>query len=126
MALPIQYAMAWPDRAKCVIDRLDLFKTGTLTFAEPDFRRFHCLALAFEAAKAGGGMPAVLNAADEVAVESFLAGRLRFTDIPRVIETTMRAYKPSGGLPSFSEVAEVDAWARDKAGEMAGALGATA
>ena len=99
---------------------------GSLTFAEPDFRRFHCLALAFEAAKAGGGMPAVLNAADEVAVETFLAGRLRFTDIPRVIETTMRAYKPSGGLPSFAEVAEVDQWAREKAAEMAGALGAHA
>lgn len=126
MALPIQYAMAWPERAKCVIERLDLFKTGSLTFAEPDFRRFHCLALAFEAAKAGGGMPAVLNAADEVAVETFLAGRLRFTDIPRVIETTMRAYKPSGGLPSFAEVAEVDQWAREKAAEMAGALGAHA
>ncbi|TBR17053.1 1-deoxy-D-xylulose-5-phosphate reductoisomerase, partial [bacterium] len=126
MALPIQYAMAWPDRAKCVIDRLDLFKTGSLTFAEPDFRRFTCLALAFEAAKAGGGMPAVLNAADEVAVEAFLAGRLRFTDIPRVIETTMKAYKPSGGLPSFADVAEVDQWAREKAAEMADALGAAA
>lgn len=126
MALPIQYAMAWPERAKCVIDRLDLFKTGSLTFAEPDFRRFTCLALAFEAAKAGGGMPAVLNAADEVAVEAFLAGRLRFTDIPRVIETTMKAYKPSGGLPSFADVAEVDQWAREKAAEMAGALGAAA
>lgn len=126
MALPIQYAMAWPDRAKSVIDRLDLFKTGSLTFAEPDFRRFPCLALALEAARAGGGMPAVLNAADEVAVESFLAGRLRFTDIPRVIETTMKAYKPEGQLPSFAEVAEVDAWARDKAAEMAGALGAAA
>lgn len=126
MALPIQYAMAWPERAKCVIDRLDLFKTGSLTFAEPDFRRFTCLALAFEAAKAGGGMPAVLNAADEVAVEAFLGGRLRFTDIPRVIETTMKAYKPSGGLPSFADVAEVDQWAREKAAEMVGALGVSA
>ncbi|MDE2290969.1 MAG: 1-deoxy-D-xylulose-5-phosphate reductoisomerase, partial [Elusimicrobia bacterium] len=126
MALPIQFAMAWPERSKRVIERLDLFKTGSLTFAEPDFRRFTCLALALEAAKAGGGMPAVLNAADEVAVAAFLEGRLRFTDIPRVIETTMRAYRPEGGLPSFAEVAEIDAWARAKAVEMAAALGGRA
>ena len=126
MALPIQYAMTWPERTDSVIERLDFFKTGSLTFAEPDFRRFPCLALAVEAVKAGGGMPAVLNAADETAVAAFLAGRLRFTDIPRVIEAAMQAYKPSGGLPSFAEVAEVDGWAREKAGERVEALSAAA
>ena len=62
-------------------------------------------------------MPAVLNAADEIAVEAFLAGRIKFTDIPRVIADTMAAYAPSGGLPGFQEVVEVDAWARAKAEE---------
>lgn len=122
MKLPIQYAMTWPERTARVIEPLDLFAVGQLTFAKPDFQRFHCLALALEAARAGGGMPAVLNAADEAAVEAFAAGRIRFTDIPRVIETTMKAYRPEGHLPSFAEVAEVDQWARAKAGEMVEAL----
>ncbi len=126
MKLPIQYAMTWPDRTKCVIESLDLCKAGTLTFAKPDFRRFRCLELAMEAARVGGSMPAVLSAADEIAVEAFIAGHIRFTDIPRVIETTMKAHRAQGHLPSFAEVAEVDQWAREKAREMAEALGAPA
>ena len=65
----------------------------------------------------GGGMPAVLSAADEVAVEAFIGGKIRFTDIARVIEKTMAAYSVSGGLPGFQEVVEIDAWARRKAEE---------
>ncbi|HVE14796.1 MAG TPA: 1-deoxy-D-xylulose-5-phosphate reductoisomerase, partial [Elusimicrobiota bacterium] len=126
MRLPIQYAMTWPERTRCVVEPLDLVRAGTLTFAQPDFQRFPCLALALEAARAGGSMPAVLNAADEVAVEAFLAGRIRFTDIARVIETAMRAHRSSGSLPSFAEVAEVDAWAREKAHEAVAGLKAGA
>lgn len=117
MKLPIQYGMTYPQRGERVIEPLDLIKAGTLEFRAPDFSRFPCLALAREAALKGGGMPAVLNAADEIAVEAFLKGRIKFTDIPRVIEKTMAAYTPSGGLPSFQEVVEVDAWARAKAEE---------
>ena len=126
MRLPIQYAMTWPERTKRVVESLDLFKTGELTFAKPDFKRFRCLDLALEACRAGGGMPAVLSAADEVAVDSFVAGKIRFTDIPRVIETTMKAHQVQGHLPSFAEVAEIDQWAREKAAEMVEALGAPA
>ena len=118
MRLPIQYAMTFPARARCVVERLDFFKVGRLDFSEPDFRRFPCLELSRGAAKAGGGMPAVLNAADEVAVEAFTQGRIRFTDIPRLIERTMKAYRPDGGLPSFSEVVEIDQWARTRAQEL--------
>ena len=118
MKLPIQYAMTYPERITRVIERLDLFKIAELTFRKPDFRRFPCLALAREAAKAGGGMPCVLNAADEIAVESFIAGKIRFTDIPKVVEKTMKAYRPSGHLPSFAEVVEIDQWAREKAAEI--------
>lgn len=117
MKLPIQYGMTFPARAGRVIEPLDLVKAGALEFRAPDFRRFPCLALAQEAAKAGGGMPAVLSAADEVAVEAFIARRIKFTDIARVVERTMSAYAVSGGLPSFSEVVEIDAWARRKAEE---------
>ncbi len=119
MKLPIQFAMTWPERSRPVIEPLDLLSAGTLTFAPPDFRRFPCLSLAKEAARAGGTMPSVLNAADEVAVDAFLAGRIPFTDIPRIIESVMLAHRPSGGLPSFAEVAETDQWARAKAQEAA-------
>lgn len=124
MKLPIQYAMTWPKRTKCVTEPLDLFKTEQLTFAQPDFKRFRCLDLAMEAARVGGSMPAVLSAADEIAVDAFIAHRIRFTDIARVIETTMKAHRAEGQLPSFAEVAEVDQWAREKAEEMVSALGA--
>jgi 1-deoxy-D-xylulose-5-phosphate reductoisomerase len=103
MKLPIQYGMTFPAR--------------TLEFKKPDFKRFPCLELAREAALKGGGLPVVLNAADEIAVEAFIAGRIKFTDIPRIIELTMAAYTVSGGLPSFQEVVEIDAWARIKAEE---------
>jgi 1-deoxy-D-xylulose-5-phosphate reductoisomerase len=109
--------MTYPDRTIRVVEPLDLVKAGSLTFFAPDFRRFPCLALATEAAKQGGGMPAVLNAADEVAVAAFIAGRIKFTGIPKVIEKTMAAYKGKKALPSFKEVLEIDAWAKSKAEE---------
>ncbi len=67
-------------------------------------------------------MPAVLNAADEVAVESFIAGRIRFTDIPRILETTMQSHRSDSRLPSFAEVVEVDQWARERAQEAVNAI----
>jgi 1-deoxy-D-xylulose-5-phosphate reductoisomerase len=119
MRLPIQYGMMFPERTARVVKPLDLVAAGPLTFEKPDFKRFPCLALARAAAKAGGGMPAVLNAADEVAVDLFLQGRLRFTAIARLVEASMRAYRGSAVLPGFAEVVEIDQWARGKASELA-------
>ncbi|TPW18060.1 MAG: 1-deoxy-D-xylulose-5-phosphate reductoisomerase [Elusimicrobia bacterium] len=113
MKLPIQYAMTWPERTRPVVPPMDFVKAKSLTFDAPDFRRFPCLALA------RASMPAVLNAADEVAVEAFLAERIRFTDIARVIERTMKLHRAGARLPSFSEVLETDQWARAKALEVA-------
>jgi 1-deoxy-D-xylulose-5-phosphate reductoisomerase len=117
MKLPIQYGMTFPARTTRVVEPLDLVKIGTLDFRAPDFARFPCLALAREAAQKGGGMPAVLSAADEIAVSAFIHHKIKFTDIPRVVEKTMAAYTVSGGLPGFQEIVEIDAWARAKAEE---------
>ncbi|MFI5362334.1 MAG: 1-deoxy-D-xylulose-5-phosphate reductoisomerase [Elusimicrobiota bacterium] len=117
MKLPIQYGMTFPSRTTRVVEPLDLIAIGRLDFSKPDFHRFPCLELAREAAFKGGGLPVVLNAADEIAVSAFIAGKIRFTDIPRIIEKTMAAYTVSGGLPGFQEVVEIDAWARAKAEE---------
>lgn len=89
MRTPIAHAMAWPQRMESGVKGLDLFEIGHLDFAQPDLERFPCLRLAFEAMRAGGTCPAILNAANEVAVQHFLDGRLRFLDIPHVIENTL-------------------------------------
>ena len=111
---PIQLAITWPERAPGCAPRLDLFSVGRLDFDRPDFRKFPCLALAREAARVGGTMPAVLSAADEVAVEAFLTGRLGFTEIPKVIERTMKRHSPYAS-PSLADIVETDQWAREAA-----------
>jgi 1-deoxy-D-xylulose-5-phosphate reductoisomerase len=94
MKLPIQFALTWPDRAAVARERLDLSRIGTLTFEPPDERRFPCLAHARAAVKAGGAAPIVLNAANEVAVEAFLAGRIPFRAIPAVIGGVLANLRP--------------------------------
>lgn len=89
MRTPIAHALAWPERIESGVEGLDLFAVGRLDFARPDVDRFPCLRLAYEAARAGGTAPAVLNAANEVAVAAFLAGRIGFLDIARVVEETL-------------------------------------
>jgi 1-deoxy-D-xylulose-5-phosphate reductoisomerase len=89
MRTPIAHAMAWPARMESGVKGLDLFEIAHLDFAQPDTERFPCLRLAFEAMREGGTCPAILNAANEVAVQAFLDGRLRFIGIPRVIEDTL-------------------------------------
>lgn len=89
MRIPIAHALAWPQRFESGAEALDLFAIGQLNFCAPDFERFPNLRLAYQAIKAGGVMPAVLNAANEAAVAAFLEERLRFTDIPIVIEYCM-------------------------------------
>lgn len=89
MRTPIAYGLAWPERISCGVAPLDLFAIARLDFEAPDTRRFPCLALAFEALRHGGAAAAVLNAANEVAVDAFLSGRIRFVDIPRMISYAM-------------------------------------
>jgi 1-deoxy-D-xylulose-5-phosphate reductoisomerase len=86
MRTPIAHALAYPERIESGVDRLDIIASARLDFEPPDFQRFPCLRLAVDAAKAGGTAMAVLNAANEAAVEAFLAERIRFTDIPVIIE----------------------------------------
>jgi 1-deoxy-D-xylulose-5-phosphate reductoisomerase len=91
MRTPIAHALAWPERIDSGVARLDLFDVARLEFEKPDLARFPCLGFAIEASKAGGTAPAILNAANEVAVSAFLAGRLSFLDIARVVERTMES-----------------------------------
>jgi len=119
MRFPIQYALTWPDRLAAPMPALDLARQKKLTFAEPDEVRFPCLRLVREAAEAGGTMPAVLNAADEVAVDAFLAGAIPFPDIWRTVETVMAAHTVRP-CDDFEAVFEADLWARRQASEACG------
>jgi 1-deoxy-D-xylulose-5-phosphate reductoisomerase len=121
MRLPIQYACSYPDRWETTLPTLDLTRTGKLEFHEPAHDRFPCLALAYRALRTGGSVPVVLNAANEVAVEAFLEGKLGFTAIPRVIEKTMNAHAVER-VSTLDTVRRVDRWARSQALDVARAL----
>ncbi len=113
MRLPIQYALSYPERlANPQLPRLDWALVKNLDFELPDYDRFPCLQLAIEAGKQGGTYPAVLCAADEVAVELFLAGRIRFTDIAGLIERTLEQHQLVA-KPSLEEIEAADAWGRE-------------
>jgi 1-deoxy-D-xylulose-5-phosphate reductoisomerase len=115
MRVPISYALHHPDRADVEVPTLDLAAVGELTFEAPDDEIFPCLRLAREAGEAGGTAPCVLNAANEVAVEAFLAGRISFVAIPEVVGGTLEAVPPVA--PShFEDLYAVDAEAREVAG----------
>jgi 1-deoxy-D-xylulose-5-phosphate reductoisomerase len=112
MRLPIQCALTYPQRLPGTqIPRLDLKLVGTLTFTSADTKQYPCLGLALEAGRRGGTQPAVLAAADEVAVQHFLAGHIRFVDIAHSIRDALSAHKPLAN-PSLDEVLHADAWAR--------------
>jgi 1-deoxy-D-xylulose-5-phosphate reductoisomerase len=111
MRLPIQYAFSYPERWDAPVPFLDLARLGTLTFEEPAWADFPCLGLAYRALEAERSLPIVLNAANEVAVASFLAGRLRFTAIPELIARSMDAHQ-AGPAATLAEVRRIDAWAR--------------
>lgn len=111
MRTPIAHALAYPDRIASGVDPLDLFKTASLQFERPDLERFPCLDLAYRALREGGSAPASLNAANEVAVQSFLDGKIGFCDIPKIIASVMDQL-PSGPLSSLSEVLVADRAAR--------------
>jgi 1-deoxy-D-xylulose-5-phosphate reductoisomerase len=114
MRLPIQYAFSYPERWDAPVPFLDLARAGTLEFHAPAWDDFPCLGLAYRALEAERSLPVVLNAANEVAVASFLQGALRFTDIPRVIAAAMDAHVPAS-TDTLDDVRRIDRWARERA-----------
>ena len=117
MRTPIAYGLAYPERIAAGVKALDLFSVGRLDFSAPDFARFPCLNLAYEALNTGGAAPAVLNAANEIAVAAFLESTILFTQIPHVIESTLSqlAQRPAGNI---EELLDVDAQSRCVAQEV--------
>ncbi len=111
---PIAYALSYPRRLDDTVPALDLAEVETLTFCEPDFDNFPCLGLAYDALREGGTLPAVLNAANEAAVEAFLHRRIDFNSIPAIINKVMESHEP-GKARDLAEVVEADRWAREKA-----------
>ena len=120
---PIAYALSYPDRFGDVLEPMDLAKIGQLTFEEPDMEKYRSLTLTFDALRAGGTMPCVLNAANEAVVAAFLEEKISFTDIYRVISDTMDAHKVSGG-DTLEEVKYASGWAMQKANEIIEAISA--
>jgi 1-deoxy-D-xylulose-5-phosphate reductoisomerase len=111
MRTPIAYGLAYPERIDAGVAPLDLFKVATMNFVEPDIEHFPCLALAYQALRAGGTAPAILNAANEVAVAAFLDKQISFLSIPRVIETVLEAL-PVSAIGNLDDVLGADAQAR--------------
>ncbi len=115
MRLPIQYALSYPERLpNPQLPRLNWDNISNLTFEQPDLDTFPCLRLAIEAGMKGGTYPAVLCAADEVAIDLFLSGRIKFADIAKVVEQTLEQHQVTGH-PTLEEIMTADAWAREKA-----------
>ena len=117
MRIPIAYALTYPERPANDFKRLDFSVINNLTFEKPDMETFTALKLAYRAAETGGTMPAVMNGANEAAVERFLKGEAGFLDIPEIIEKTMNAYTVKYGY-TLEDVLDADAWARGYAGSL--------
>ena len=113
MMIPIAYALSYPRHIKTGLPPLELEKVGPLSFEKPDLKRFKCLALALKAAAAGGSMPAVLNGANEIAVDAFLKEKIGFLDISKLIEQTMAAHT-THSIDRIESVMDADRWAREK------------
>jgi 1-deoxy-D-xylulose-5-phosphate reductoisomerase len=122
MRTPIAHALGWPDRLPSGVESLDLIRTGRLEFEAPDPARFPCLTLARQAAELGGTAPAVLNAANEIAVQAFLGSRLAFTAIARVIEEVLDGHCVQA-VDGIETVRAADAWARERAAAAVNAAG---
>lgn len=112
MKIPIQYAITYPERYYSDTRSLDFIQNNTLTFSQPDFETFKCLRLAYTAAREGGTMPAVLNAANEMAVQLFLEKRIGFIEIPQLIESAMKKHNNIIN-PSLRDILNSDSWARE-------------
>ena len=113
MRVPIAYALTFPDRIECKLPSLDLVAIKQLTFEEPDYEKFPCIKLAQEALKTGHSMPAVLNAANEVAVQAFLDEEIAFKDITDTIRITMNNHK-FNTIESLEDILSADRWAREE------------
>ena len=120
MKLPILYCLSWPERLETPWRRLNLTEVGQLSFSAPDPDKYPCMELAYAAGRAGGTMPAVMNAANEEAVAQFLEERIHFLDIPEVIEAACERHKPDlMDHPQLEDVLQVDQWARSAVREQA-------
>ncbi|NLJ60570.1 MAG: 1-deoxy-D-xylulose-5-phosphate reductoisomerase [Firmicutes bacterium] len=122
MRLAIQYALCFPNRARGFCDKIDLTEVGTLTFEEPDLQRFSALRLGYEALRAGGTLPCVLNSANEEAVGLFMSGQIGFCDIARLVEEAMLSHETLDGS-SLDQVLTADLWAREYVRKQAGRIG---
>ena len=111
MRTPIAYGLAYPERIDSGVDALDLIKVGKLNFEAPDFNRFPCLALAYQALRTGGSAPTILNASNEIAVQAFLDGKIGFTMIPQVIDQSLQKI-PATPMTDLESILAVDAEAR--------------
>ncbi|MCK5434760.1 MAG: 1-deoxy-D-xylulose-5-phosphate reductoisomerase, partial [Dehalococcoidales bacterium] len=121
MRLPIQYALSYPERLpNAQLPHLDWGNISNLTFEQPDFDNFPCLKLAIETGKKGGTYPAVLCAADEVAIDLFLSQRIKFTDIAILVEQALTQHQGIA-QPALEEIVMADAWARQKVLQLTGA-----
>ena len=125
MRHPIQYALTYPERRENCLQPLDITQIRELTFEEPDIDRFPCLDLAFRALRAGGTMPAVLNAANETAVQAFLDGKIRLSDIASINEAVMNAHEPQTA-PNIDAILAADRQARGSAAALLSTTGASA
>lgn len=121
MRTPISYAMQYPGRLSMDLPSLDLTEIATLTFCKPDYDRFPCLGLGYESLRIGGTMPATMNAANEIAVEAFLNGGIRFTNIAEIIRSTMDDHIPKD-VETLEDALEADRCAREKAESLVVAL----
>jgi 1-deoxy-D-xylulose-5-phosphate reductoisomerase len=121
MRLPLLYALSWPERIATDWPQLDLVKSGDLTFREPDHEKYPCMGLAYAAGRAGGSMPAVLNAANEQVVALFLNEKIRFNDIPVLVEQVCDRHRADNNLtPSLEDIIAADEWARQMVLEASG------
>ncbi|MBP0030368.1 1-deoxy-D-xylulose-5-phosphate reductoisomerase [Roseofilum sp. Guam] len=126
MRLPLLYALSWPERIYTDWETLDLVKVGSLTFRNPDHDKYPCMQLAYAAGRAGGSMPAVLNAANEQAVALFLDENIGFLEIPKVIEQVCdRHQSQNTSHPSLDDILEADQWARQMVLEVADGVKST-
>lgn len=107
MRIPIQYALSYPYRIPLNVDRLDIFKVANFTFREPDVEKFPCIRIAYESIARGGNTPCIMNAANEVAVAAFLRDKIKFTDIPSIIEKTIEKCS-FAAKPTIEEIFESD------------------
>ncbi|HNS57054.1 MAG TPA: 1-deoxy-D-xylulose-5-phosphate reductoisomerase, partial [Smithellaceae bacterium] len=117
MRTPIAYALTYPERIKNDLPLLDLAKTKNLEFLQPDVKKFTCIRLAYEAGTCGGTMPAVLNASNEVTVEAFLDKKIKFVDLPEIIDKVLSGHKVVK-KPALEELLQADKWARMQAKEI--------